>query len=318
MLNKTVSLVLGSGGARGISHIGVIEVLEKEGYKIKSIAGSSIGALVGGIYAAGKIDVFKEWILALEKMDIIRLLDFSFSLRGLFRGDKLIETLSDLIGNINIEDLPIDYTAVATDINSQREVWFDEGPLFDAIRASIAIPSVFTPVEIFGRQLMDGGILNPIPIAPTLTDMTDLTIAVNLSANIPVDIPVDSVNERELPLGTIARPKPSVESNMDMFTEYRDKILGYIENLYRRTDDRTLEKKEEPETDNYFDLMGKTIDTMQNTLAKIKLATYTPDIIVEIPREACSFYEFHRAKEMIDIGIRQTEVALKRHRESLR
>lgn len=317
MLNKTVSLVLGSGGARGISHIGVIEVLEKEGYKIKSIAGSSIGALVGGIYATGKIDIFKEWLLALEKMDIIRLLDFSFSLKGLFRGDKIIETLRDLIGSIDIEDLPISYTAVATDINSQREVWFDEGPLFNAIRASIAIPSVFTPVEIFGRQLMDGGILNPVPIAPTLTDITDLTIAVNLSANIPVYIPDESANERELPLGSIARPKPSTET-MDTFTEYRDRIIGYIENLYRRTDGRKLEKEEEPETDNYFDLMGKTIDTMQNTLAKIKLATYTPDIIVEIPRTACSFYEFHRAKEMIDIGTRQTEIALKRYRESLR
>ena len=137
---KTVSLILGSGGARGLAHIGVIHWLEENNYTIKSISGSSIGALIGGVYAAGKLDEFEQWVCALTKLDILSLLDISWSSSGLVHGDKIINTLVDLVGNQIIEDLPIPFTAVATDISKEKEVWINSGSLFDAIRASISLP----------------------------------------------------------------------------------------------------------------------------------------------------------------------------------
>lgn len=148
---KSVSLVLGSGGARGLAHIGVIQWLTENGYEIRSISGSSMGALVGGIYAARKLQVYAEWVSALERAHVIRLLDPSLSRRGLFKGERIIGVLRELIGDCEIADLPLSYTAVATDIESGEEVWLREGRLFDAIRASMATPLVFTPFKHGGR-----------------------------------------------------------------------------------------------------------------------------------------------------------------------
>jgi NTE family protein len=177
----TVSLVLGSGGARGLAHIGVIQWLTEQGYEICSIAGSSIGALVGGIYAARKLEVYAEWVSALERMHVLRLLDPTFGRNGLIKGDRLIGVLRELIGDCAIEDLPLSFTAVAADLESGEEIWLREGRLFDAIRASIATPLVFTPVQHGARTLFDGALVNPLPVAPTLDDATDLTIAVSLN-----------------------------------------------------------------------------------------------------------------------------------------
>lgn len=177
----TVSLVLGSGGARGLVHIGVIQWLTENGYSIRSISGSSIGALVGGIYATHKLEVYAEWVLALERMHVLRLLDPTIGRSGLFKGERIINVLRELIGDCDIEDLPISFTAVATDLDSGQEVWLRKGKLFDAIRASIATPLVFTPVRHGDRTLLDGAVVNPVPVAPTIDDATDLTIAVDLS-----------------------------------------------------------------------------------------------------------------------------------------
>ncbi len=169
---KTVSLVLGSGGARGLAHIGIIHWLEENDYKIQSIAGSSIGALIGGIYAAGKLDEYEQWVRSITKVDIVTLLDLSWEKSGLVRGDKVINTLINLVGDRLIENLPISYTAIATDIKGQKEIWIKSGRLFDAIRASISIPLLFTPFKYKGVVLVDGGVLNPVPIAPTCGDET--------------------------------------------------------------------------------------------------------------------------------------------------
>jgi NTE family protein len=168
-----------SGGARGLAHIGVIRALEEKSLRIRNIAGTSMGALIGGIYAADEVDTFSKWVQQLERGDVIRLLGLSFSMTALFKGDRVIEVLKELIGDSRIEDLPIGFTAVATALREQREVWLNKGSLFDAIRASIAVPGVFTPATVAGQLLVDGGLVNPIPIAPTLNDATDLTIAVN-------------------------------------------------------------------------------------------------------------------------------------------
>ncbi|MDG2280377.1 MAG: patatin-like phospholipase family protein, partial [Flavicella sp.] len=210
----TVSLILGSGGARGLAHIGVIKWLEENNYEIKSIAGCSIGSLIGGVYAAGKLNQLTQWMLSLNKTDIASLLDFSWgNTGGLFKGDKIIETLVGFLEDIQIENLSIPFTAVATDIITEKEVWINSGSLFEAIRASISLPMFFTPVAYGDAVLIDGGVLNPVPIAPTFKDDTDLTIAVNLGA-----APV-----KKTPLET---PAFDPVSNLDIF---QDQIKNFLQ-----------------------------------------------------------------------------------------
>ena len=184
---KTVSLVLGSGGARGLAHIGIIRVLEERGFEITSIAGCSVGALVGGIYAAGKLKEYEDWVCNLTKFDMVNMMDIAWVGGGLVKGQKIINKMIKLVGDRQIEDLPISFTAVATELESGREVWLSEGPLFDAIRSSCALPLFFTPARYKEKMLVDGGVVNPVPIAPVFHDNTDLTIAVNLGGKMSKD-----------------------------------------------------------------------------------------------------------------------------------
>jgi NTE family protein len=175
-----VALALGSGGARGYAHIGAIQVIEERGYEVVGIAGSSMGALVGGLHAAGKLDDYTDWVRGLRQRDVVRLLDLSLSAPGAIRAEKILARVRDLLDGALIEDLPISFTAVATDLFARKEVWFQRGPVAAAIRASIAIPGVITPVMLNGRMLADGGVTNPVPIAPTSSSRADVTIAVSL------------------------------------------------------------------------------------------------------------------------------------------
>ncbi|NLC70276.1 MAG: serine protease [Desulfuromonadaceae bacterium] len=290
----TVSLVLGSGGARGYAHIGIIQWLIENGFDIRSIAGCSMGALIGGIYAAGELDAYAHWARALERKDVLMLLDFTFGGRGFFKGEKVIGALKKLIGERNIEDLPISFTAVATDIQAEKEVWLSKGPLFDAIRASIAIPTFFTPFNYQGKILFDGGLLNPIPIAPTLRDITDLTIAVNLSAK--GEMPVLEKEENLEPPNAWER--------------YRGGIVGFMEELQQKWLPRGDEEEEKGEEIGLLDILSQSMDTMQNAIARFKLATYSPEVIIPIPKCACTFLDFHRADEMIRLGYHQAGVTM--------
>lgn len=198
---KRVSLVLGSGGARGYAHIGVIEELEASGYEIVCIAGSSMGALIGGAYAAGGLRAYSEWVQTLNWVDVVRLLDITFS-NATIRGNKVMRKFETLLGgDPDIEQLPLPYTAVATDLTNAKEVWFQRGSLVDAIRASIAVPGVFAPVVRKGRVLVDGGVLNPLPIIPTVSTHADLIIAVDLNdggAGLPRDLMPNDYQPHEL------------------------------------------------------------------------------------------------------------------------
>ncbi len=280
--NKTVSLVLGSGGARGYAHIGVIEELLKNSYEIKSISGSSMGALVGALHACGKLKMFKEWVLGLDLLDVAKLIDFSFTGTGIIQGDKVFYAIEKMIGDIMIEDLPIPFTAVATDLIKQKEVWIQKGRLIDAIRASIAIPTVFTPKKIGDRYMIDGGVLNPLPIAPTIADNTNITIAVNLSAKTTKDYKIHIPN----------REREKVSGMQEIFFEMAQKA----ERILAREKKNTFDKMD------MFDIMGRTIDMMQNAVLDCKMAGYSPDIIIGIPNDACGFYEFNKAYEMIELG----------------
>jgi NTE family protein len=286
--SKSVSLVLGSGGARGLAHIGVIRWLEESNFKIKSIVGCSIGAVIGGIYAAGKLDEYEQWVRALTKVDIVTLLDLSWEKRGLVRGDKLVNTLIGLVGVKRIEDLPISFTAVATELRGQKEVWIRSGSLFDAMRASFAIPLFFTPFNYKGVDLVDGGILNPVPIAPTFGDETDMTIAVNLNGTTadPIE-PVD-----------LSAAVPDSPSSL-----LRDKINRFI----TRLQPASASSGGTPDWGGY-EIAMQGFDAMQSTIARQKLAAYPPDTVIEIARNACHTLEFDRAAEMIALGYKKAKM----------
>ena len=276
---KSISLVLGSGGARGLAHIGIIRWLEENGYRIASVTGCSIGAMIGGIYAAGKLDSYEKWVRAIRKIDMVSLLDLSFARGGFVKGEKIISTLRELIGEMQIEDLPLSFTAVASDISREKEVWINSGPLFDAIRASISLPLFFTPFNHNGKMLIDGGVLNPVPIAPTFDDNTELTIAVNLGGT-PVRLP---------------RPLPTDTPENGNQAPLHEKILQFITSL-------TAGDDEEDGDWDMFDVADQSFDAMQSTIARQKLAAYPPDVLIEIPRNVCGTLEFDRAAEMISLG----------------
>ncbi|PMO68060.1 patatin-like phospholipase family protein [Vibrio splendidus] len=284
---KTISLVLGSGGARGLVHVGIIRWLIEHGYQIKSISGCSIGALIGGVYAAGKLDEFEEWVTSIDQSDMAMMLDFSWQSSGIFKGDKIIDTLRGLIGEISIEDLPIPYTAVAANVAEEKEVWLQSGSLFDAIRASISLPLFFTPHVINGEVLIDGGVLNPVPIAPTFSDKTDFTLAVNLGGE------PEMLQQETIPVSL-----PTKESNL------HEKVVHFIDNLGSSVKSKM--------SFNFaaYDIANQAFDAMQSTIARQKLAAYPADITLEIPRNACGTLEFDRSQEMIDRGYHLSQAKL--------
>ena len=277
-----VSLVLGSGGARGYAHIGVIETLEKRGYEIVSISGASMGALIGGLYSCGKLDAYKEWVLGLDPLDVASLVDFSFDSSGLIKGDKVFDKIAEMIGEEEtFETLPIKFTAVATDVVRKKEVWFQSGNLLQALRASIAIPTIFTPVKVDEMILTDGGILNPLPVAPTMSDISDLTIAVNLYAD---------------------TPKPEIE-----ISDEEKKQTNSFSRVFLELLEKFNPKKEEL---TMFDILDKTLDTMQNGLTRYRLGGYPPDILIDISKDVCNTYDFHKSLEVIEQGRRAAEKQL--------
>lgn len=182
MKKRRVALVLAGGGARGVAHIGAIEELERQGFEISAVAGTSMGALVGGVYASGYLEPFKEWMRALDKYKVFSLVDFALSTEGLVKGDRVMEAMKELVPDVQIERMPVPFAAVAADLLTGDEVVLDSGGLYDAIRASISIPSVFRPVHRDGRVLVDGGTVNPLPLNRVRREEGDLLVAVDVSA----------------------------------------------------------------------------------------------------------------------------------------
>lgn len=284
----TVALALGSGGAKGLAHIGVIEELEAQGYRITAIAGSSMGALVGGIHAAGKLDVYRDWVSALAKFDVLKLVDWTFSGGGLIKGEKIIGTLRALVGDLLIEELPLAFTAVAVDIDRGREVWLSRGPLFDAIRASIAIPTVFRPHHVDGRRLVDGGLLNPVPVTPLIREAADYLVAVSVD-------------------GVAMEPTPAlpVEVETDGAPGYRQRVGAFISRLMPHGSNADA-----PHEPGALELLTQAMDLMQANLARLRLSAYEPDLLIQLPRNMASPYEFYRARELIELGRLQAREAL--------
>ena len=307
--DEKVALVLGAGGARGLAQIGVIEALQARSLNIVTVAGSSSGALVGGLFAAGKLDVFRDWLLGMSRTDMLRLLDPGFGQPALLRGERLMAALRERAGEPRIEDLAVDFTAVAVDLMRQREVWLREGDLWDAVRASIAIPGLFTPYTVHGRELVDGGLLAPLPIAATRLSDAHRLIAVDMHGwpKRPPGKPAEP--EAEAPPGQGFEPGNGTRQRLAGWIGRR---LGNGEQHAGQHTGKPDDAPDDaaPSEFGMTELMARALDTMQAQIARVQLALDPPELVIRIPRDACLFYEFWRAKELIAIGREEAELAL--------
>lgn len=289
------SLVLGSGGARGLAHIGVIRAIQASGrYEIAAVTGTSIGALIGGLHAADRLDDFAEWVRGLSRVDVWRLLDFSFTSRGLIEGDRLMEKLKEIVGDRQIEDLAVPFTAVASDIARRREVWLNSGSLFAAIRASIAIPGFFTPVERDGRLLVDGGLMSPLPLTPTLNHGSEQTIAVSLNGVAASGGESDAVECPE---------------ESDQTVEVAD-LGAKVKALLARAKQAIGAAPGNTGSADLFDTVAKSVEAMQDRIARFQMAACKPDVLIEIPVDSCGVLDFHCGEDMIALGERAARTVL--------
>jgi NTE family protein len=291
--NKTVSLVLSSGGARGLAHVGVIEELERRGYTITEIAGCSAGALVGGMYAAGKLPEFKDWICNLDRVDVFSLMDFTFSSRGFIKGEKVYQALKKVVPDQAIEDLPLRFSCNAVDVNSGKEHVFAQGSLYKAIRASGSIPSVFLPAQIDKRNFIDGGVLNPVPISLLSDPHNTLVVVVN----------TNSLAEHFLPA---PHKKSSQKQSMNLpqwMMEYQNKMKAFFPEE---------EKKVQQKRYSAMELVTRSFDLLQDRYCQLLLENYPVEVEIKVASSQAGTLEFHRAAELIEVGRIKASEALDR------
>lgn len=286
---EPVALALGAGGARGLAQIGVIEALQARGLDIVAVAGASSGALIGGVFAAGKLAPFAERLAAMSRGEFLRLMaEPSFATDGLIRGDRLVDSMREVVGDPLIQSLAVDFVAVAVDLVRQREVWLRSGPLWQALRASFAFPGVFTPGRMHGRDLVDGGLLAPLPIAATRLSDAHRLIAVDMH-------------------GWPQRPPGSPADPAQDDGPRRDSVLG---RWMGRQLDRVRGDDDGLPGMRLTEVLGRSVDIMQGQIARVQMALDPPELVIRIPRDACQFYEFWRAAELIEIGRHEAEKAL--------
>ena len=280
---KNVALALSSGGARGLAHIGAIEELEAQGYHISSIAGCSMGALIGGVYAAGKLNEFREWMKTIDRKKMLTLIDFSLSLNHLVKGKRIIEAIMEFVPDVNIEDLPIPYVAVATDLKAGKEVLFNKGSLFEAIRASISLPSFYEPVQRDDMILIDGGVINPIPLNRVKRNGGDILVGIDVSGH---DYKAQWEEAHRL---------TEIQKHD---TSWKNKILDMLipDNI----------------DFNYYTVLSRTSSLMirQNSILMAKLMN--PDILVDIQMNRYGTFDFDKSEKLIAIGRQKTSQAIRR------
>lgn len=329
MKTKDVALVLSSGGPRGWAYIGAIEELEKRGYRITSIAGTSIGSLVGGIYAAGKLSEIKEWLFSLDAWKVFDLIDISISKNHLVKGDKVIGAIKEIVPDINIEDLNIPYKAIAADLYTGEEVIFDEGPLFEAIRASISIPSLFRPVKYGFRTLIDGGVVNTMPIDRVDRNGNDIVVAFDVNdvdveairqALIQDAMEVEEMKHREKVLNEETRKViASVKhnSNLSFIEKFKlAKAQGEKILLHKLNTDSP-----EPELlfdDSYYSILSRTFSLMNHVIARSAAERYEPEVLVKMPFDAYGeISDYAKAREISEAGRELMRKALDKYETKL-
>jgi NTE family protein len=280
-MEKSVALVLSSGGSRGLAHVGVINELEKQGFKISTVAGSSIGAVIGGLYAMGKLPEYTVWAKTLNRKAVLGLMDFTLTKNGLLKGDRVFDKMKSFIPDVNIEKMNIPFVAVATDILNEKEVAFRSGSFYDAIRASIAIPAIITPAIYKDTFLLDGGVLNPIPIEHVIRKNGDMLIVGNLYGERKPDIPKET------------------NTNIGLMN-----ILS------------TLISTGDKSSKGYYSLLNSTSSAMIHKIAKMSIEKHKPDIIINIPYDAANTFDFYRAKELIELGESAAKEAIRNYLEN--
>ena len=283
---KDVALVLSSGGARGLAHIGAIEELEAKGYHITSIAGCSMGALVGGVYAAGKLKEFREWMKTIDRKKMLELTDFSLSLNHLVKGTRIIEAIMEFVPDMAIEDLPIPYCAVATDLKAGKEVVFNKGSLFEAIRASISLPSFYEPVQRDDMILIDGGVLNPIPLNRVYRHGGDILVGVDVSGH-----NYKTQWEEMERLAEIQKQDTSLKTKiLDMLIPDN---IGF----------------------NYYTVLSRTTSMMirQNSILMTKLMA--PDMLIDIQMNRYGTFDFDKSEKLIAIGQRKASQTISKYEQ---
>ena len=282
---KNVALALSSGGARGLAHIGAIEELEAQGYHISSIAGCSMGALIGGVYAAGKLNEFREWMKTIDRKKMLGLIDFSLSLNHLVKGTRIIEAIMEFVPDVNIEDLPIPYCAVATDLKAGREVMFRKGSLFKAIRASISFPAFYEPVKHDDMILIDGGIINPLPLNRVKRQAGDILVGVDVSGH-----------DYKAQWDELQRLTAIQKHDKSLKTKILDMLIP--DNIEF----------------NYYTVLSRASSLMirQNSILMAKLTN--PDILVDIQMNRYGTFDFDKSEKLIAIGHQKTSQAIDKYR----
>ena len=275
-IKKPVSLVLSSGGSKGLAHIGVINELEKQGFHISSVSGSSIGSVIGGLYAMGKLPEYTNWVKTLNRKDVWGLMDFTVSTNGLLKGEKVFDKMRTFIPDMPIEKMNIPFAAVATDILNEEEVVFTSGSFYEAIRASVAVPTIITPVKYKNTILIDGGVLNPVPIEHVARNKNDILLVVNLYGQ----------RENEI-------EKSSVIENKNQASVTIKGLLKSISKLISSGDRRSL---------GYFSLLNVSVLAMVHKIAKQNIEMSQPDILINIPYESARTFDFYNAEKLIEMG----------------
>jgi NTE family protein len=280
-MNKDVALVLSSGGAKGLAHIGAIEELEAQDFRITSVAGCSMGALIGGVYAAGKLEEFREWMKTIDRKKMLELTDFSFSINHLVKGNRIIEAIMDFVPDIAIEELPIPYCAVATDLKAGREVVIDKGSLFEAIRASISLPSFYEPVQRDDMILIDGGVINPIPLNRVKRNDGDILVGVDVSGH----------------------DYKSQWDEMHRLTEWQKNDNSLKAKILDKLIPDNIEF-------NYYTVLSRTSSLMirQNSILMAKLMK--PEMLIDIQMNRYGTFDFDKSEKLIAIGRQKTAQAI--------
>ena len=317
---KKVALALSSGGPRGFAYIGAIEVLQERGYRITSVAGSSAGALVGGIFAAGGLEPFKEWLYGLDPVQVVSLMDFSPSRNSLVKGDKVIRAIKERVPDVHIEDLPVPFAAVASDLFTGEEVVFREGPLFTAIRASISIPSMFRPVKWHGHTLVDGGLVNTFPLGLVERSEGDILVGFNVNR-----IDAEGITRFMKTRAAIAetgellreraqaRFKDTLASDDALLDKVRKAGRAGSRMIRERIDagrlDRSLEaagrerKIPVDAADSYASVLQRSFGIMNHTIARLQADLYQPDVLVNLPFDSYhGVYGYSHAEEIVEKG----------------
>lgn len=286
---KDVALVLSSGSARGLAHIGVIEELEARGYRVTSVAGCSMGALVGGIYAAGKLKEYREWMKGINRRQMLELVDFSLSLNHLVKGERIIEAIMKIVPDIAIENLPIPYCAIATDWAAGKEIVFREGSLFQAIRASISLPSFFNPVRRDNMILIDGGITNPLPLNRVERKEGDLLVGADVSGYV-------------------------YEEQHDLQQKQETAHPQRIGRRFSRLSQIIIDKLTPDNLDiNYFTLLSRSSSIMLRQNSCLMTELTKPDILIDIELKGIDSFDYNKSEKIIAIGREYARKALERY-----